>query len=79
MRATFATWAKNHGYSDDAINLSLGHVIPGIRQNTSNRAYFHRVMLIDERREMMAYWEQHCLSRCGDAAASNIINFPASA
>jgi hypothetical protein len=81
LRTTFTTWAKSHGYggyNNDLIDLSLGHTIEAIRNNKTNWHYFYRVLLLDQRRQMMKHWEQHCLSRCG-AAASNIIAFPASA
>jgi integrase len=66
MRATFTTWAKEQDYSDDLINLSLGHVIPAIRENKTNWHYFYEVMmkLTPRRIDMMAHWEQHCLSLC---------------
>jgi integrase len=60
--ATFTTWAKKHGYSDDMINLTLGHIIPAILDSKTNRSYFHAVYLVEERREMMKHWERHCLS-----------------
>jgi integrase len=79
LRTTFTTWAKENGYSDDLINLTLGHIIPAIRDNPTNWSYFYKVQLLEDRRKMMAHWEQHCLSKCGDAAADNILHFPASA
>jgi integrase len=75
LRTTFVTWAKKHGYSDDCINLSLGHTIPAIRENKTNWAYFYEVKLIEERREMMIHWERHCLSLCKPA----LVSVPASA
>jgi integrase len=63
LRSTFATWAKEeHGYDDDLINLSLGHVIPAIRENRTNEHYLLNVQLLKRRAEMMTRWEQHCLS-----------------
>jgi integrase len=62
--ATFTTWAKENGYSDDLINLSLGHVIPAIRENKTNWSYFYNVLLLKDRTEMMTHWERHCLSLC---------------
>jgi integrase len=75
LRTTFVTWAKKHGYSDDLINLSLGHMIPAILENKTNWAYFYQVTLIEERRQMMEHWEQHCLSLCGEPAG-NVDPFP---
>jgi integrase len=77
LRTTFVTWAKNHGYSDDLINLTLGHIIPAIRDNKTNWAYFHKVTLLEARAQMMTHWERHCLSLC--EPADNVIPFPASA
>jgi integrase len=77
LRATFVTWAKEHGYSDDLINLSLGHIIPAIRENKTNWHYFYDVILIKQRAAMMKHWEQHCLSLCVEQApADNVISFP---
>jgi hypothetical protein len=73
--ATFTTWAKEHGYSDDLINLSLGHVIPAIAENSTNWSYFYGVQLIEERTEMMAHWERHCLSLVVPQQTNNI-SFP---
>jgi integrase len=75
--ATFTTWAKEHGYSDDLINLSLGHMIPAIRENKTNWSYFYNVQLITDRTEMMQHWERHCRSLC--EPADNVVPFPASA
>jgi hypothetical protein len=60
--ATFTTWAKKHGYSDDMVNLMLGHIIPAIAENKTNRSYFWGVQLIPERRKMMEHYERHMLS-----------------
>jgi hypothetical protein len=60
--ATFTTWAKEHRYSDDEIDLSLGHIIPAIRNNPTNWSYFWAVQLIPNRRKMMEHWERHVMS-----------------
>jgi hypothetical protein len=60
--ATFTTWAKKHGYSDDMVNLMLGHIIPAITENKTNWSYFWGVQLIPERRKMMEHYERHMLS-----------------
>jgi hypothetical protein len=76
-RATFTTWAKEnkqHRYDDDLINLSLGHMIPAIRENPTNWSYFYDVKLINERAEMMAHFERHCLSLVVPQQ-NNIISF----
>jgi integrase len=75
--ATFTTWAKQHGYSDDLINLSLGHIIPAILENKTNWSYFYNVDLMEDRTEMMQHWERHCLSLV--QPADNVLKFPASA
>jgi integrase len=72
--ATFTTWAKEQGYSEDLINLSLGHVIPAIRENKTNWSYFYNVQLIKQRIEMMVHWEQHCLSLCGKPQQTNVVS-----
>jgi integrase len=66
LRTSFTTWASKHGYDDKLIELSMGHILPAIRVNSSNWAYYHRVVesLTDERRHMMKHWERHCLSLC---------------
>jgi integrase len=66
LRTTFTTWAARNGYSDNLIDLTLGHILPAIRANSSNWAYYHRVIegMTDERRRMMELWEMHCLSLC---------------
>jgi integrase len=60
--ATFTTWAKEHHYMDDEIDLSLGHVIPAIRNNPTNWSYFWGVQMIPDRRKMMERWERHVMS-----------------
>jgi hypothetical protein len=60
--ATFTTWAKKNDYGDDEINLMLGHIIPAIVENKTNRSYFWGVQLIPERREMMDHYERHIRS-----------------
>jgi integrase len=61
--ATFTTWAKEHRrYTDDEIDLSLGHVISAIRNNPTNWSYFWGVQMISERRKMMTHWERHVMS-----------------
>ena len=77
FRARFTKWATEQGYGDDLINLSLGHVIPAIRDNKSNWHYFYDVERLEERTEMMQRWERHCLSLV--EPADNILIFPASA
>ena len=56
---TFTKWATEQGYGDDLINLSLGHMIPAIRDNKTNWHYFYDVERLEARTEMMKYWEQH--------------------
>jgi integrase len=65
MRRTFGTWAKDeHGYSDELIDMTLGHIIPGIRNTQSNWSYLCDVTRLRDRHAMMKVWEQHCLSLC---------------
>jgi integrase len=75
FRATFTTWAKENNYSDDLINLSLGHLIPAIRENPTNKAYFHNVKLLEKRLRMMEHWERYCLSLV--ESRSNVVPIPA--
>jgi integrase len=81
MRTCFTTWASAHDYPDNLINLSLGHIIPAIRQNKSNWSYYHQVVrgLIPQRQEMMAHWERHCLSLCGESQSNVVQLHPKSA
>jgi integrase len=79
MRATFGHWAKDeHGYSDELINMTLGHINPAIRENSSNRSYLYSVQRRRDRHEMMARWEAFCLGGTSQRAA-NVVIFPASA
>jgi hypothetical protein len=80
MRATFGHWAKEeHGYSDELINLTLGHIIPAIRETSSNRHYLYNVQRLRDRHEMMTRWESFCLSGVPQQQISNVIPFHASA
>jgi integrase len=72
--ATFATWAKDHGHTDDEIDLSLGHVIAAIRNNPTNWSYFWGVQMIPARRKMMQHWERHVMSLT--KPLRNLIEFP---
>jgi integrase len=64
LRSTFPLWAARNDYSDNLIDLSLGHILPAIRANSSNWAYYHRIIegMTDKRRIMMEHWERDCLS-----------------
>jgi integrase len=77
VRKTFPAWASIHGYSHDLVELSLGHILPVIRANSSNWAYYMQAIeaMIPRRRAMMQHWEQDCLSLC-KGAASNVVEFP---
>jgi integrase len=81
IRTAFTTWATKAGYSDNLINLTLGHEIPAVKNNRTNRSYFYRMQLIDERREMMEDWDRYCLSLCDKpqrarTRASNVVRIP---
>jgi len=81
-RMTFTTWAKEcganfgHGYSDEMINLTLGHTIPAIRENKTNWHYFYEIKLLDARRKMMDHYERHCLSLRDQLPQTNIVPLP---
>jgi integrase len=77
LRSTFTAWAKSQKYDNDLVELSLGHILPVIRTNSSNWAYYGQAIeeMIPLRRKMMEHWERHVLSLCKDAAASNVVDF----
>jgi integrase len=71
--ASFITWAaKRPQFSNNMIDLMLGHVVSAVMQTSSNRHYWHSVQLIPERHEMMKQWEQHCLSLV-EPLATNVV------
>jgi integrase len=84
MRSTFTTWAtewfvpkiryvEGSGSRADLIDLTLGHIIKAIRENSTNRSYFYGIRLLEQRREMMLAWERHCLSA---SQPSNVVSLP---
>ena len=58
FRSSFRDWASEHGYSRDLAERALAHTI----KNAAEAAY-HRTDLLDARRQMMAAWEQHLVSK----------------
>jgi len=79
MRATFSHWAKEeHGYSDELIDMTLGHIIPAIRNNPTNHHYLYAVERLKHRHELMARWEAFCLGGTSQRA-ENVVIFPTSA
>jgi integrase len=62
LRATVGTWLTEKEASSKVINLTLGHTIPEIRQNQSNKHYLYSAELINPRKDAMRLWEAYCLS-----------------
>jgi integrase len=77
LRTTLTTWAMEHGYDSDLVNLTLGHNIRAISENKTNWSYFYEVSLIGRRMEMVTHWEQECRSLVRELqqAADNVISF----
>jgi integrase len=78
MRATFGTWAKeqyecpnDERNLDELIDMTLGHIIPVIRNNPTNHHYLYNVRRLNHRWELMVKWEQYCLSLC--PSESNVV------
>ena len=57
FRASFRNWASENGFQRDLAERTLAHTI----KNQTEAAY-HRTDLLEQRRDMMLKWEQHCLS-----------------
>ena len=61
VRHTIGAWAVEAGYSSNAVNLTLGHIIDEIRQNPTNKHYLYDIKKREERHAMMAAWEGEML------------------
>lgn len=55
MRATFSTWAAEHGYAHEVVEMSLAHLVG----NKVSQAY-QRSRLLEARRKLMEEWAAFC-------------------
>jgi integrase len=62
FRSMFSSWANEHGYNSDAIELQLGHVPANKVRATYNRASY-----LTQRRELMQAWADY-LDECERSA-----------
>jgi hypothetical protein len=78
MRKTFPKWAYEfRGFDHVLIDATLGHRIPPIVLNRTNKHYFYGQVFIKRRRKMIASWEKFMFSRYQPiAAANNVIPIP---
>lgn len=63
FRSSFRDWASEQGYARDLAEKALAHTI----KNQTEAAY-HRTDLLEQRREMMLAWENHCFSEATKTA-----------
>ncbi|WP_170303694.1 tyrosine-type recombinase/integrase [Reyranella soli] len=63
MRASFRSWAADHGYARELAEAALAHVVPGVE------ASYQRSDLLDARRAMMQAWSDFCLGKPSKAAS----------
>jgi hypothetical protein len=74
MRSTFGVWAaEEYTKDDELVELTLGHVIPAIRDNPTNHSYLYAIERLRGRYQMMANWEEFCGIRA-EHDDTNVIN-----
>lgn len=57
MRASFRSWAADHGYPRELAEAALAHVVPGVEGS------YQRSDLLEARRAMMEHWSNFCLGK----------------
>jgi len=76
-RSVASTWANEHGYNEDAIEMQLSHM-----HKDKTRAVYNRAKYLEERRAMLqahADWIDSCwnvdpvLSKGGDSPADSLL------
>lgn len=53
FRHIFSTRAHEHGWNSDAVELCLGHAIPGVK------GVYNHAQMLRQRREVMDWWASH--------------------
>jgi integrase len=56
FRTTFSSWANDHGYEREAIEMALGHKVG----NKVERIYSRDATRLQQRRILMEDWGKHC-------------------
>jgi integrase len=58
FRASFSTWANEHGFPRDVIEAALAHSEPN-----AVRAAYNRAQYIEQRKQLAEAWAAHCESK----------------
>lgn len=64
FRSSFRDWASENGHSNDLADRTLAHSLRSVVE-----AAYHRTDLLEQRRNLMLQWENHCLHETRPADA----------